>query len=792
MKLRLAVLLLLGFGAVTRAADTPADLLAKSAKVLAQLEGTISVPGLKEDVEVLRDRWGVPHIYAKNPDDLFFAQGFVVAQDRLFQIDLWRRVNIGELAEITGKPGLEGDRFSRLLKYRGDMDAEWTSYSPDTRSIATAFTRGINAYIDHIGDRLPIEFQLLRSKPKKWQPEDVLGRMSGIIMSRGFQSDLLRAELITAVGVEKARRLMPADPWRDYGPAAGFDLTGIDRSILAGYRAATGPLPLQKGPGGSNNWVVDGTLSTSGKPLLASDPHRNIHLPSLRYLVHLNAPGWNVIGAGEPGIPGVAIGHNERVAWGFTIVGTDQTDIFVEETKPDDPTQYRVGDSWEKMTVVREKVAVKGETAPVELELRYTRHGPVLHQDAQRHRAFTLKSTLASPGSAAYLASLAFDRVRDSKEFVAACQRWKMPGENMVHADLDGNIGWIAAGETPVRKRGHGLLPVPGAKGEYDWQGFLALKDLPQSFNPAAHWLATANHNILPSDYKHEIAFEWAARYRYERIRQRLEAKQKFDLDDFRSIQHENTTLPGQALARLVKHVGTQDAALLPHVELLAKWDGVLSRESKAGPLYAVWLRELLREFYRPHVPKNLLEGVTQGRTAVPVLLAALEKPDTVWFGDKPIEARDQLLRKTLAAAVGKVNELLPGGPEKWTWGRLHTARLAHPLAGLDPAYDKAFSLGAVERPGDGWTPNAAGHDEKFRQITGASYRHLFDLADWDRGLATSTPGQSGQPGSPHYADLQPLWAEGEYFPLAFSRKKVEEVTKHRLTLRAGGSSNRR
>ncbi|HXG09012.1 MAG TPA: penicillin acylase family protein [Gemmataceae bacterium] len=765
-----------------RAADPPEVLLQKSTAVLAQLEGTLAVPGLKEEVEVLRDRWGVPHIYAKNPDDLFFAQGFVVAQDRLFQLDLWRRVGIGEVAEIAGRPALEGDRFARLLKYRGDMDAEWTSYSPDTRAIAVAFTRGINAYIDHIGDRLPIEFQLLGTRPKKWQPEDILGRMSGIIMTRGFQTEVARAELIAAAGLEKARRLMPADPPRDFAPAPGLDLAGIDQSVLAGYRAATRPLPLQGGPAESNNWVVDGTRSVSGKPLLASDPHRSINLPSLRYLVHLHAPGWNVIGSGEPGIPGVAIGHNEHVAWGFTIVGTDQTDLYVEETHPDDPTQYRVGERWEKMTIIREQVRVKGEAEPVEVELRYTRHGPVIHQDSRRHRAYALRWVGAEPGGAAYLGALALDRARSTREFIEACRAWKLPGENMVFADVDGNIGWLAVALTPVRKGWDGLLPVPGAKGEYEWQGFLPLKDLPQVFNPASHYIATANHNILPPGYPHAIAYEWAPRYRFERIRQRLEAKPKFDLEEFKSIQHDNTTLVGQALAQLVKRVDSGDAALRPYIELLANWDGVLSRESRAGPLYAVWLRELQEEFFRPHVPKGVLDLLTS-RSGVPVLLAALEKPDRFWFGDNPEEERDRLLRRTFAAAVKKVEEALPGGMAKWSWGRLHTVTFRHPLGPLDPAYDKAFSLGPIARPGDATTPNAASHDARFRQISGATYRHLFDLADWDRGLATSAPGQSGQPGSPHYADLLPLWAEGEYFPLVFSRAKVEQVTKHRLRL---------
>lgn len=777
-------------------------LLDRARACLARIDGELGVPGLKESVEVLRDRWGVPHIYAKNIDDLFFAQGFVAAQDRLFQIDLWRRATVGETAEVVGKKGIDADRFARLIQYRGNMDAEWASYGPDTRRITTAFARGINAFIDHAGDRLPIEFQLLGIKPTKWKPEDCLGRMSGIIMTGNFRNEIARAELVAAVGVEKARQVAPTDPVRAFAPAKGLDLTGIGPTVLAGYDAATKPfaplVPGAKSDGGdgdepdrgSNNWVVDATLSASGKPLLASDPHRSIHLPSLRYLVHLNAPGWNVIGAGEPGLPGVAIGHNDRVAWGFTIVGTDQADFYVEQTNPDDATQYRVGDKWEKMTIVREKIGVRGQPEPVELELRFTRHGPVLHQDAKQHRAYALKWIGSEPGTAAYFGCLALAPTRTGREFVDALKAWKSPAENMVYADVDGNIGWVAAGLTPVRNGWDGLLPVPGASSKYEWQGFLPLQDLPQLHSPANHFVVTANSNILRSltlpdreEYRHTISYEWAPPYRHDRLRQRLSAAKKFTVDDFKSMQHDITTIPGQRLAQLLPGVTLTDAALKPYAELLTGWDGVLDRDAHAGPLYAVWIEELRNEVFKPHVPKQLLSFVNS-RQGVAVMLNVLEKPEATWFGERPTEARDRLLERTLAAAVKRTQKLLSEDPKAWRWGKLHTCPFDHPLSPLGADVAKALSLAPVERSGDGLTPHAASYNSKFQQTSGASYRHVFDLSDWDRGLATSTPGQSGQPGSPHYADLLPLWADGEYFPLAFSRGKVEQVTKHRLLLK--------
>ncbi|MBI3462126.1 MAG: penicillin acylase family protein [Planctomycetes bacterium] len=763
-------------------AEPAMNLLERSKSVLAQLDGQIAVPELTAPVEVLRDRWGVPHIYARNQDDLFFAQGFVAAQDRLFQIDLWRRVAVGTTAEVLGPLALEGDRFARLVKYRGDMDAEWTSYSPDTRQIAEAFTRGINAYIDLIRDRLPIEFQVLGFRPGKWSAEDCLGRMSGVIMIRNFREELARAELIAAVGVEQARKLMPTDPQKDFAPAAGLGLAGIDRGILAGYDAATRPFNFKSGGEGSNNWVVDGTLSASGKPLMASDPHRPIHLPSLRYMVHLNAPGWNVIGGGEPGLPGVALGHNDHVAWGFTICGNDQGDLYVEETHPDNPTRYRVGDGWEPMKVVREKVTVRGESQPVELELRFTRHGPVIHEDRARRRAFALRWIGNEPGAAGYLASLALDRAKDAASFVEACKAWKLPSENIVYADVSGNIGWFAAAMTPVRKGWDGLLPVPGAAGEFEWQGFLAHEDLPQNANPAEHFLVTANHNIRPENYRHEIAYDWAPSYRHDRLRQRLTAQTKFTLDDFASMQHENTSLPGQALAKLAKRLTPSDPPARRAADVLATWDGVLSRNSQAGAIYAVWLQELLDGLFSSRVPEKLLEHVA-APARVPVLLTALETPTADWFGSQPETGRDRLLNEAFDRAITRLSSLLSADLDSWSWGKLHTTPFRHPLATLGPEYEQAFNLGPVPQAGDGYTPNATRHERTFNQVSGASYRHILDLADWDRGLATSVPGQSGQLGSPHYDDLLPLWAADQYFPLAFSRAKVEEVTAHRLLL---------
>jgi penicillin amidase len=416
------------------------------------------------------------------------------------------------------------------------------------------------------------------------------------------------------------------------------------------------------------------------------------------------------------------------------------------------------------------------------LELRFTRHGAVIYQDEAKQRAVALKWVGSEPGGAAYLGSLSIARAKNQPEFVKSLEAWKTPGENFVYADVDGNIGWVAAAKTPIRKNYDGLLPVPGAEGRYEWQGYLETKDLPQSFNPPNHWIATANHNILPKDYPHAISYEWASPHRFLRIQERLTAKQKFTIEDCQSIQHDHTSLPGKALIYVLQNVALP-AAMAPYVKLLTSWDGALTRETQAGPLYAMWLQELTTAFYAERLPKDSKTERGDLRSVTMLLNQLREPQETVWGPDAGTK-RDELVVRTFSAAVERARKLLGDDPANWSWGKLHTATFEHPLASLGPEYAAAFNLGPVPRIGDVHTPNNTRHDDNFRQVHGASFRQVFDLADWDRGTATSVPGQSGQPGSPHYADLLPLWADGKYFPLAFSRQKVEEVTRHRLWLR--------
>ena len=772
----LAILCLL----VAPPAPAELDLAARARAVLAQTSGTLRLSGLQRPVTVLRDPWGVPHIFAETQDDLFFAQGFVAAQDRLWQMELWRRTGEGRLAELFGPRAVDRDRFARLLRYRGDLEAEYRSYAPDAKAILEAFVRGVNAFIATHRDRLPIEFQLAGIEPEPWTPEVCLSRMAAWGMTGNALRELTRAKLGTQLGWKLTDELMPTDPPRTLEGQPRIGLEAIDEAVLTLPRAAGAPLDFEEETrDGSNNWVIDGALSATGSPLLANDPHRSLTVPSLRYLVHLVGPGWNVIGAGEPALPGVAAGHNDRVAFGFTIVGIDQQDLYIEETHPRNPDSVRYRGRWEPMRIERQRIAVRGGE-PVDAVLKFTRRGPVIHEDRARRRAYVLRWVGSEPGTAGYLASLSLNRARTWPEFLRALERWKVPSENLVYADVEGNIGWKVAGLAPLRKGWSGLLPVPGAQGAYEWQGFLPAAELPGAFNPDRHYLATANHNILPPEYPHELGFDWAPPARFRRIGEVLggAAGRKLDVADFQRLQHDEVSLPARSLVRLLAEAKGAKEDLRPWVNLLASWDGTVGKDSAAAALYEIWKAKLPAAIFKPYVPEKWLGVVARGTERTAELL---RDASPRWFGKDPQAGRDAVLLKSLEQAVAEAREKL--GPESgtWRWGALHTLTLRHILAN-GPDRQALFGLPTVERGGDGDTLNVSG-GSGFAVFHGASFREILDVADWDRSVATSVPGQSGQPGSPRYGDLLPLWAEGRYFSLLFSREKIEAAATERLVL---------
>jgi penicillin G amidase len=777
----LLLLLAADYGQTQAHSDT---LAARARSGLSQIRGTLKIAGLEKPVTVLRDRWGVAHIYAQNEHDLFFAQGYVVSQDRLFQMEVWKRSGQGRLAEILGSSALHRDVSARLLRYTGNMDAEYASYSPDTKEILQAFTDGINAYIAERmkpgGPGLPIEFQIAGFKPEPWKPEDCLNRMAAYSMMGNASAELYHAEAVAALGPARATKLFAFDPAVQLNPAPGINFAGLSPELLRNVVSSDMRIEFPAHAlEGSNDWTVSGALTASGKPIVANDPHRVIAEPSLRYVVHLVAPGWDVIGAGEPGLPGVAVGHNQNIAWGFTIFGLDQQDLYLEKLNPADPLEYKTEHGWAKMRVVKETFGVRGQPN-VTVDLKFTRHGPVLWEG--KTRALALRWIGAEPGSAGYLGSLAVDRAENWQQFEEAVKRWKVPSENLAYGDRAGNIGEYSVGLSPIRKNWYGLLPVPG-DGGYEWDGYVPTKDLPHSFNPAAGFIATSNNKMIPPNYPYRVGYEWDPGFRFRRVSAVLEEAKasghKLDMDDMEKLQTDVLSTPGLELISVLRRVAANSSD--PDVRLLLGWDGVVRRQSAAAALYEIWLQQVTEAVTHRVVPKELW-GMMRGWPVIKVI-DAVAHPTTDIFGSQPEQSRNELLLDALKSAHQKLAALEGDNIAQWAWGRIHVVDFLHPL---DQAPDAKtlFDLGPISRPGDDYTVNATGFwAGGYKQVAGASYREIMDLSDWDKSVAVNVPGQSGQPRSPHYSDLLSLWSEGRYFPLSYSREAVEKYATDKLVL---------
>jgi len=808
----------------------------------AQPADTLRLSGIHGPVEIRKDRWGISHIYAETEEDLFFAQGWNAARDRLFQLEIWRRRATGTVAEILGPRALERDRGSRLFRFRRNLEEELNHYHPRGATIIRAFVAGINAYIDRTREDpglLPVEFELLGIRAGHWTPEVVISRHQGLLGNIGDELEYGRA--VARLGPDRVRALERFGPFRpelaldpavdgellfqeilavyeafrdpiDFRPedvvaeehrraeagggilerAAGTPASGIgsldrgaasdrlDRAARAASDGETvdpaGRVPASDGAAvGSNNWVVAGRLSESRYPLMANDPHRAQAAPSLRYWVHLVGPGWNVIGAGEPTIPGVSIGHNEHGAWGLTVFRTDGEDLYAYETNPDDPDEYRYRGRWERMTVVEEEIPVKGRE-PATVELRYTRHGPVVHADPENRVAYAVRAAWMEIGGAPYLASLRMDQARNWEEFREACTYSNIPGENMVWAGRDGTIGWQAVGIAPIRPDWSGLVPVPG-DGRYEWDGYLPIREKPHVVNPAQGFWATANNDLVPRDYAHPeaVGFEWAAPWRWARVTEVLASGRRHGLRDMIDLQTDVLSIPARTLVPLLEHVVAPHPRVEEARRRLLSWDYRMTAGSVAAGLYAAWesrLRTSTTERLTSEDERELL-GDLPMETVVDRLLAP-----TGELGVDPVEARDRLLVRSLAEAVEELEEKLGGAIEGWRYGQeaYKHALIRHPLsAAVDEDMRRRLDVGPAPRGGYGFTVNNTGMGDN--QTSGASFRIVVDTGDWDRTLGAQSPGQGGDPDDPHYDDLFPLWAADRYFPAFFSREAVEGVT---------------
>jgi penicillin G amidase len=820
---RIAGTALAGFAGLAGLAG--AAVYSRLRRPLPRTAGTLRLPGLGAPVRVLRDRWGVPHIYANGSADLFIAQGYIHAQDRLWQMELQRRTGHGRLAEIFGEIALDTDRFVRVMGFGRVAQRELDTLADDSRQIIEAYIRGVNAFVEQCAKRLPIEFTILRFRPEPWQPIDVLvwGKMLAQNLARSWVTEALRAQLVALIGVERASALEP-----EY--LAGHPLT-LPQG--AHYHAAIGMDPLRAaeaaarfvGSGevgqGSNAWVVGGGRAGSGQPLLANDVHLVLQAPSLWYENHLSGGEYHVTGASLPGTPGVVIGHNERVAWGVTNGENDVQDLFIERFDPADPTRYEFRGAWEQATIVHEQIRVKGRAEPHVEDVRITRHGPIIsslipttdhrppttEQDRNETGArwssivgrpssdgqeLALRWTALDP-SQALDAALELNRAADWAGFRAAVMRWTSPTLNFVYADVEGHFGYVFGGHMPVRAQGDGRLPAPGWTGEYEWTGLIPPAELPYALDPEDGLLVTANNRIIGDDYPYPMPSEYLPGYRAARIRQLLDQTLGHDARSFAGIQGDQRSLPGLELAALAGRLPAMGPIAQQARDTLAAWDGELTADSVGGAIYAR-LREKLLEAAYSEVAGPLrqvgglgafagLLGDTYVWRALPLLLKRLAVRDDSWL--PPGRTGDALLREAWAATIVELRDELGDDLHEWRYGRFHTLTLRHPLGSV-PALAPLFNRGPYPTGGDADTVRMGYAPRQYALqpfYVAPSYRQICDTSNWDKSQSIHPVGQSGQPSSPHYADFVQPYLNMRYHPMPWSRARVEDATVDRLVL---------
>jgi penicillin amidase len=767
-------------------------------------KNTLKVKGLQQKVEVLRDQWGVNHIYANNEHDLFFTQGYCAAKDRLFQFEIWRRQATGTTAEILGAREIKRDIGTRLFQYRGSIEKDLAKYHPRGVAIINAYVQGVNAYIKEANQNpitLPIEFKLLHIQPKEWTAAVVISRHQGLLGNITQELNIARA--VGKIGEDKVKDIVwfhPKQP--NLKMDSSIQPAFLEKDILGLYNAYRNELVFQKSDfgekdedavmntdnkpekdlflqsqemEGSNNWIVAGSKSASGYPLLANDPHRKIAVPSLRYIVHLVAPGWNVIGGGEPEIPGVSIGHNEKGAWGLTIFETDGEDLYVYDLNKKNLNQYWHKGQWKDMKLIQDSIHVKN-SADVKVTHKYSIHGPICFIDSVNHKAYAIRAAWMEPGGAPYLASLRIDQATDWESFREACSYSHIPGENMIWADKKGNIGWQAVGIIPVRKNFSGYVPVPG-DGRFEWAGYLPIKERPHLFNPSKGFFATANQNVTPTNYKQwdAIGYTWADPFRGDRIDQVLEPNNKIDLATMAALQTDYYSIPASRMVPLLSNISFEDDYLQKAKSYLTNWNFILDKNSVAAGIYVAWEKEIATMMSALLIPAEVKSLIS---LQISTIIQRLENP-TTHFGDNAINKRNKLLQEAFTKGINNLQKKLGPSMDQWVYGQAkykHTT-MEHPLSSIvSKEIKQQLNLGPLPRGGNGQTPGSTGSGDN--QLSGASFRILIDTKDWDKALMINTPGQSGDPNSPYYRNLFETWANDQYFPAYYSKEKIKSVTK--------------
>ncbi|MFQ5651834.1 MAG: penicillin acylase family protein [bacterium] len=769
---------------------------------LPQTKGRMQLTCLTRPVQVYRDAWGVPHIFAENEADLFRAAGFVTAQDRLWQMDFTRRVASGRLSEILGEAAIEDDKFLRLWGFRRIAGEIAQNLSPESRLALEAYCEGVNGFIESDTTNYPIEFSLLGYKPEKWQVEDsiALTRLMAWKLSFSWFVDPVLNELVSKLGTKKAKEVFPDFPERGpyiIPPETRPFWTAVEPFIESGVRVQN-LLGIRGASLGSNAWVVSGAKTACGKPILANDPHLELVTPSVWYELHLAGGDFNVAGVALPGVPGIVIGHNQEIAWGLTNGMVDDVDFYFERVNPDNPNQYWDGHAWVEFRTFEEKIFVK-DAEPISLELRSTKNGIVvsgLHAVLEGKNETVAMRWVGQTPSDELAAYLKLTKAENWADFTAALRDFKVPAQNFVFASRAGDIGYYLAGTVPIRNSSTGILPHQGWLPAGQWVGEVPFEHLPHLLNPEAGYIATANNKIVDDRYPYYLSNLWEPSGRSARIHEWFAKQDTFTADVFKMMQQDIESAHARTIMSVLRSNlqarvdSTKNDTLRILFNLVKDWKkGVEAPDSVAVSIYHAFLVKVAENTLEDEMGAELYSHYIKTNNVVfRVVTALLKKEESPWFDDvntEQMETKADILARSLLDAADVLQEIAGENIANWRWGEIHTLTMPHPL-GVRKPLDFILNLGPYPRGGSTMTINNGEYRfrEPFNAVVGPSTRQVVDLCDLQHTFSIITSGQSGQRMDKHYKDQTPLWLNGEYHEMVMDPEEIEQTAPEFLVLR--------
>ncbi len=753
---------------------------------LPKTSGTVKLAGLDGQLEIVRDKDGVPHIFAATDHDAFFALGYVHAQDRMWQLEFQRRIGAGRLSEILGDATLDTDKFLRTLgTYRSAKEA-WPGLSKASQNALQAYADGVNAWIDE-GHVLPPEFLILGVEPEPWTVYDSLvwTKMMAWDLGGNYDTELLRAKLTQALGPERTAQLVPAYPKDGTTILNQAEISANTSNTLLDIDTQLQTLFHLRGLDvGSNNWVVSGSLTESGLPLLANDPHLGARIPSIWYLAEIQGKQIHVIGPTFPGMPIFPIGHNEHIAWGVTNVGPDVQDLYIEQVNPKNLNQYKANGNWVDMNIVEEPIYVKGQDDPILWAARSTRHGPLISDvSGSTPMPVAMRWTALTPNDTTVDSFLKLNYATNWAEFTNALSYYVAPSQNFVYADKEGNIGYYAPGHIPIRSKGQGLAPVPGWNDDYKWEDRIPFEDLPHAYNPEKGYIATANNKVIPDEYPYFISAEWASPYRAQRISEMIEEMssggEKLSMDDMALIQADQHSAQVKELLPLLLQITPADDRQKEALAWLQDWDGNTGKDSIAASIYQAWFRQLGPAIFEDDLHGDLYKDLTE-RAHETFLINIMTSEDALWCDNyltTPVETCQDIAQTALDRGLDDLEERMGKNMKKWQWGNIHLTQYPHAPFSEVPALKRFFHR-QIANGGDRYTvdvapPKYSNAENPYYQFHVSSYRQLIDLSNLNNSQFIHTTGQSGNVLSSHYDDFIERHQAVEYLPMSFDRDHV-------------------